>query len=47
MAGQEHVEYPCPECGHDGPHPVVDDSDGNQTVECVGCYAEFIVPTTG
>lgn len=38
-------EYPCPECGHDGPHPVIGvDYWMNEEVECSACYAEFSIP---
>jgi len=47
------VEYPCPECGSDGPHPVVEtmtkpgDESPSYLVECSSseCAAEFeLVP---
>lgn len=39
-----NVEYPCPECGHDGPHPVVDKKPDGSVIECVGCYSEVDIP---
>ena len=42
---REVIEYPCPECGHDGPHPLIGvDYWMDSEVECVGCYAEFSIP---
>jgi len=40
-------EYPCDECGYEGPHTVVATGDDGFTVECGGCYAEFYVPMGG
>jgi len=30
-------EYPCPDCGSDGPHPIVYDDDDMQVMECNNC----------
>jgi transcription elongation factor Elf1 len=40
------IDYACPECGHDGPHTLVDDTadDEVNTYECGSCYCEFEVP---
>lgn len=40
------LPYPCPECGHDGPHPIVEAErpDGQIAVECRACYVEVQVP---
>jgi uncharacterized Zn finger protein len=41
----EQVEYPCPDCGADGPHLVVEQlDDGTVVAECGSCYIEFDVP---
>ena len=43
-------EYPCPECGYEGPHVVQEigrDEDVTvSVVECGSCYAEFEVTST-
>lgn len=39
------IDYPCDECGYDGPHPVhLDESLGQHVAECGGCGPEFGVP---
>lgn len=39
------MEYPCPECGCDGPHIVQETrDDGVRICECAACYCEFEVP---
>lgn len=36
------LEYPCPTCGHDGPHPVLTVTDeGVTVVECIELCGEF------
>jgi uncharacterized Zn finger protein len=41
----QRIEYPCPECGDDGPHDVVDEAfDGSQVCACAYCYVEFEIP---
>lgn len=38
--------YGCPECGYDGPHFVMDETENTLIVECgsTDCAAEFEVP---
>lgn len=31
------TEVPCPECGHEGPHTIIDES----ALECVSCYTSI------
>lgn len=40
-----HVVYTCPNCGHDGPHPLVEAAAPGRpgTLECRGCHAEVEV----
>ena len=39
------TDYPCDECGFDGPHPVHwDDELGQHIAECGSCALEFGVP---
>jgi hypothetical protein len=38
-------EYPCDECGTDGPHTVVEVQDDGKTLECGACHVEFFVPS--
>jgi hypothetical protein len=33
----ELIEIACPECGHDGPYPLIDES----AAECGNCYASI------
>jgi hypothetical protein len=33
----EVLEYPCPECGYEGPHNPID----NSAIECGKCYASI------
>jgi hypothetical protein len=35
------LDYPCPECGHDGPHPVTEGDTRCGTAECGDCVIEF------
>ena len=39
-------DYPCPECGYDGPHALVTTEGGVLVVECgnSACAVEFSVP---
>jgi hypothetical protein len=37
-------EYPCPECGFDGPHTTCEVDEGGVTYECGSCYVEFYAP---
>lgn len=42
------IDYPCPNCGSDGPHQVIpDDFDAfdSTTFECAECYSEVTVGT--
>jgi hypothetical protein len=43
-SNSEVVDYGCPECGFDGPHPVVDADGDTVLVECGSCYVEFSIP---
>jgi transcription elongation factor Elf1 len=39
------TDYPCPECGYDGPHTLQETrTDGIKVIECGSCYCEFEVP---
>lgn len=45
---QSGIETGCPDCGSDGPHPVVDKADAQRMtviVECLSCYIEFLAST--
>lgn len=37
------TDYACPECGYDGPHPVLNTGEWPPLVECgdTACAAEF------
>jgi len=37
------TDYPCPECGYEGPHTIQETGGGIVIVECGGCYCEFEV----
>jgi uncharacterized Zn finger protein len=46
------IEYPCTECGHDGPHPVVDseridETEGRILIECSECSGEEWITVHG
>jgi len=38
------VDHPCPECGFDGPHPVLGTDCDWVLVECGSCVSEFSTP---
>lgn len=38
------IEYPCAECGSDGPHSETDRVAECFVLECVACFAEIVVP---
>lgn len=43
MTEEVDTEYPCPECGDDGPHIVIDSS----ALECRKCYASIDITDKG
>lgn len=36
--------YPCPVCGHDGPHEILIDIPEMLSFECAGCTVEIDLP---
>ncbi len=39
-------DYPCDECGYDGPHHLIASGGDVLMVECGQCAAEFSIPVT-
>jgi hypothetical protein len=40
---RDGVEGECPQCGNEGPHPVMENEDGDMRGQCRDCYALFTV----
>jgi uncharacterized Zn finger protein len=36
-------DYPCDDCGYEGPHTVIEEGAERTVLECGGCYREFTV----
>jgi predicted RNA-binding Zn-ribbon protein involved in translation (DUF1610 family) len=36
-------DYPCDDCGYEGPHTTIESKPGSVILECGSCYHEFEV----